>query len=365
MHDTPHTVIAQNLHCFQDLTLFADRYEYSDPDDLLGSGVFGVVYRAWDHNQKHPVALKLLKKGTAPTRAYEEAQVLTKLRSDYVLFIHNAATADDIPYITTDVAPGGSAEDHLKEHPFGVAADRAIAWTQNALLGLASAHKSRIVHRDVKPGNIFLERPDWVLLGDFGVAGEMDDHGMVSSHGDTRICSPEMLSTGQGDLRSDIYSTGVTLYRLLSGRWPFEDPDPQALTAAVIAGACPPLRTVAPHIGQALGARVAKAMAVDPAARYQTAREMHEQLGRGPLVRRAWERIAPHPGHDCCWVEQAPMRGGTARFKACVSSTAGGRFELDCRRLTGLNKRVADHCRLDLTAAELDRRVRIMFRGLG
>jgi len=346
------------------LTLFADRYEYDDPGDLLGSGVFGVVYRAWDHNQKQAVALKLLKKGTAPARAYEEAQLLTKLRSDYILFIHNAATADDIPYIATEIAPGGSAEDHLKAHPFGVAADRAIAWTQNALLGLASAHKSKIVHRDVKPGNIFLEQPDWVLLGDFGVAGEMDDHGMVSSHGDRRICAPEMLTTGQGDVRSDIYSTGVTLYRLLTGRWPFEDPDADVLEAAIIAGACTPVRVVAPHIGKALAARVAKAMALDPAARYQTAREMHEFLGRGPLVLRPWERITPHAGHERCWVEQAPIGSGTPRFQACVTATGGGRFDLECRRLTGLKKRVTDHCRTDLTETELARRVRIMFRGL-
>jgi len=347
------------------LTLFADRYEYNDPGDLLGSGIFGVVYRAWDHNQKQTVALKLLKKGTVPARAYEEAQVLTKLRSDYILFIHNAATADDIPYIATEVAAGGSCEDHLKAHPFGVAGDRAIAWIQNALLGLASAHKSKFVHRDVKPGNIFLEQPDWGLLGDFGVAGEMDDHDMVSSHGDRRICAPEMLTTGEGDVRSDIYSTGVTLYRLLTGRWPFDHPDPDVLEAAIVAGACAPVRALAPHIGKALGARVAKAMALDPAARYQTAREMHESLGRGPLVRRPWEQITPHPGHERCWVEQAPIGGGTPRFQACITTSGGGRFDLECRRLTGLKKKVTDHCHMKLTEAELAARVRIMFRALG
>src|SRR5204862_6188047 len=98
----------------------------------------------------------------------------------------------------------------------------------------------------------------------------------------------------------------------------------------ILAGAYLPLADVAPHVSRALASRVAKAMASNPADRYQTAREMHAALGRGKLVRRAWQRVAPHNGHDRCWIERARLIGGTPRFQACVVAGASGRFNLDC-----------------------------------
>ena len=346
------------------MTLFGDRYQYDEVADRLGGGVFGVVYRAEDTKQRFPVALKLLKKGTLPDEAYREAQVLTKLGGDFVLQIHNTGTADDIPFLATEIAPFRSTEDQLETAPFGVPPDVAVAWVRNALLGLASAHSQRWIHRDVKPANVFLQRTDWSVIGDFGVAGLMDEHGRVAAHGDPLVRAPEMYTAGVADLRCDIFSTGVTLYRLLCGAWPF-DPTRGPLPDQIVAGSYPPLAVVAPHVSRRLASRIARAMSVDPAARYQTARDMHKALGGKKLVPRAWQRVVPHAGHDRCWVERPRLAGGKARFQACVARQPGARYKLICQRVTGARVRVAAHCREDLTAAALEKVLTVMFRALG
>lgn len=361
LQEIPRTTTSDKLHLPQ-LTLFADRYQYDEATDRLGGGVFGVVYRADDTRQRFSVALKLLKKGTLPDEAYREAQILTRLGGDYVLQIHNTGTADDIPYLATRIAPLGSTEDFLaKSAPFGAPPDVAVAWIRNALLGLASAHEQRWVHRDVKPGNVFLERLDWSLIGDFGVAGMMNEQGRVAAHGDQRVCAPEMYTSGFGDVRSDIFSTGVTLYRLLSGEWPF-DTIRGSVPDQIVAGAYPPLADVAPHISRALAARVTRAMALNPDDRFQTARQMHAALGRGKLVPAAWQRISPHNGHERCWIQRQRLAGSKARFQACTIPSGGGLFDVDCRRIAGT--RVVRHCHEGVPSDQLLKRVRAMLRGL-
>src|SRR5262249_45608089 len=145
--------------------LFADRYERVSP---IGQGGFGVVWRAFDHNQNREVALKLYRPGVPVIHKFHEARVLTALESDHILRVYNADTdASDIPYIATRIAEAGSTEDLLvTASPYGVRPDLAVTWVRQMLVGLGACHAFGLVHRDIKPANIFLDRMDWGMLGD-------------------------------------------------------------------------------------------------------------------------------------------------------------------------------------------------------
>lgn len=317
---------------------FANRYELGR---LIGWGGFGDVWLAWDHHRNMQVALKLFRQ-PIPMLAYYEAQLLTALEGDHVLKVNNADTFVDTPYLATAVAAGGTAEDQLPGSPFGFPADVAIRWTRHLLVGLGSCHGRRLAHRDIKPSNLFLSAPDHGLIGDFGVAAVLDAADTVSKAGTPETMAPEMIRDGRGTLSSDVYSVGVTLYRLLTGRWAFQGLSPAETEALVLAGVYAPLRDVAPHISRRLADRVKAAMSPDFAKRPATANEFHDALGAPDLMARAWQRIAPHPGHDRCW--QEVRTGAGASHEVCVN-VAGTGFAIEVRRATGSRSRVLTYCR--------------------
>ncbi len=323
------------------VALFADRYEPRAP---LGQGGFGVVWRAFDHNQHMEVALKLFKPGSPVIHAYHEARVLTALEGEHVLRVYNADTdSSDIPYIATRIASAGSAEDALvTSAPFGVRPDVAVMWARHMLVGLGSCHALGLVHRDIKTHNLFLDRPDWAMLGDFGLAYPADVNGRVPRGGTPVTMPPEMIQQGHGTYVSDIYATGVTLYRLLTGAWPFNGATDADIFAAIVQGTYVHLRDAAPHVSRRLADHVERAMAFAEADRYQTWRELHDALGDPNLVRRSWERIAPHLNHLLCWVEQGAGVGTT--HQVCVWDAGSGRFDVETRRATGARSRVTAHC---------------------
>lgn len=317
--------------------LFAGRYE---PLHVLGRGGFGTVWLAHDHNLNREVALKLFQPGSDVIHAYYEAQLLTALESPHILQVLNADVYQDVPYLATRVAALRSAEDQMG--PQGVRPDLAVRWTRDMLVGLHACHGRGLIHRDVKPSNLFLQNEDLGLVGDLGVAHPVDATGSVPAHGDPRIRSPEMMTSGKGDLRSDVYSAGVTLYALLAGRYPFEGA-PSDLQKAIVSGECPSLRDLAPHLPRRLADRVKKAMALNPVDRFESAEAMANALVTPSPFKRVWERIPAHSGHYCCW-EEVRTRG--TRLQVCVVAGASPRFTIETRRSSGAQTRLRDYCRL-------------------
>lgn len=317
--------------------IFADRYLCQDP---LGSGGFGAVWRAQDLHLDIEVALKLFRPGFPVSEVFYEAQLLTSLRGEHILRVFNADIYQDVPFLVTEVAAEGST-DALMD-PLGVPPDDAVRWVTHLLLGLDVSHGRGLVHRDVKPGNLFLDSKDHARLGDYGVAARLDASGFVAKHGDPRIVSPEMCISGRGDARSDIYSTGVTLYALLTGTYPFTRTSPQEIEAKVVAGDYVPLRDLAPHIPLVIANRVRRAMHPDPNERFETPRHMREALV-GTMRSRIWTRIPPHSGHDRCWRSE-----GTRAYRGlsvCVMDDLKGGFEIETRRLEGSRSRIRNCCR--------------------
>jgi eukaryotic-like serine/threonine-protein kinase len=341
-------------------TRFADRY---DIIGRLGGGRNGDVWRAVDTNQDMEVALKIFAAGTSTILAYPEAQLLTALEGDHVLRVYNADTWTDIPYIATRIASRGSAEDVVEAQASGIRLDHAVSWVRQALIGLGACHDRGLLHRDVKPANIFLEGDDRAMIGDFGLAIRLDPvTGLAPMEGTPVTMAPEMWDVGTGGLAADIYSVGVSLFRLVSGDWPVWATTRAAFKPLVLAGSVTRVRDAAPHVSRRLASRIEKALERDPARRFQSWREMHEELGHPGVVARTWRPIAPHTGHRSCWDEATPVRA--TRYTVCAFADRSDLVEVETRRDTTARTRVVRHCRAGIRQIDLPKRLRAIFEDL-
>ncbi|WP_396910356.1 protein kinase [Mycolicibacterium sp.] len=254
-------------------------------EGLLGVGGMGRVYRA-----KHPTlprsdALKILSAELSHddqfrVRFLREADLAATLDHPNIVTVYNRGdTEDGQLWIAMQLVAGTDADKELRDKKMTPA--RAVTIITEVAKALDYAHRRHILHRDVKPANFLLAEDDErIFLADFGIARAVDEAvgltqtGMVMAS--VAYAAPETLSGEGVDHRADIYALGCSLYRLLTGKTPFAAGT--AGMAAVAAGhlSKPPPRVtdVAPHLPTALDGVVAKAMAKDPAQRYQTATEL-------------------------------------------------------------------------------------------
>ena len=334
-------------------TIIAGRYRIVRS---LGSGTQGEVYQVEDLHQRQVVALKFL--GGLSLGAWHEAQVLTGLRGDYILPVHNADVASGVPYIVTNLARHGTLKD--KTPPTGLSIDEAVRYVRHACRGVARTHDAGLLHRDIKPDNIFLNERDMALLGDFGLSHLMDARKRAPFAGTPTTMSPEVAAYGDCTVASDIYSLGATLYYLLAGD------DPHPVTAGItqqdylrlVATTPPPrIRDVAPHVSQGLASCVETAMAWSPDDRHNDAAALDRALGDLPSRRRDWRRSDEHGGHHGCW------RGEHRRKRAvvtCAISGAGRRgtsFTVETRT-ADTGRRIGRACRDTVPPGQLHRVLR-------
>lgn len=311
--------------------IFDDQYKLLDD---LGSGQFGEVWKAHDTRLNRVVALKLLKDADEDA-AWQEGQRLTELRSPHILPIYSAGLAIDVPYLVTEYAAGGTVQDLLS--PAGVSPRRAIEIMRAVLRGLELAHQRRVLHRDVKPANIFLRPNGDAQLGDFGVAAIMDVNDSAKGYGDLEIRAPEVVKGGRLTETSEVYSAGVTLWAMLTGRLPVEfDPTAgfAAFKAAVAAGV-PDIRDAAPSVSLTLAKVVRKACSVKPDDRYTKVAEFDIALSRvaGPSA-----DVVPtvaHSGHRDCW--EVRRNSDNHVHTVCVELTSTG-LEVVVRHAASGNK---------------------------
>lgn len=336
---------------------FTRRYELRD---RLGTGRFGEVWLAHDHNLGINVALKLIRNPSDATEAILEARRLKELESDRILRVLDAdiVEAGDFAYVATELAAGGSTEDQLRAGGYiGLRPDHVVTWVRQTLIGLTAAHAHGFIHRDAKPGNIFLAGPERAALGDFGSAAPMDADGTVGHGGDPLVRAPEMLKSARSDVRADVYSMGVATYRLLTGRWPVEDPDFSVFKGAVLHARYPDLRDLAPHVPDALGRIVRRAMQVRSEDRFPTPAAMYGALGRLRLTS-AWQPVTPHPGDLRCWIQHV-TRGHTPHH-VCVAQK-GVQHSILTKRASGAQTRVLALCLDGVPKARLPRELRRAF----
>ncbi|MEV6006610.1 serine/threonine-protein kinase [Streptomyces sp. NPDC051976] len=328
---------------------------------LLGEGDAGEVHRVLDEHLNGEVAIKLFFPKSGVSATWDEARVLARLQSQYLLPVHNAdvIAGTDIRYITTPVMA-----DDLENacRPHGVDAAQAARWGQQLAYGLQRMHEEGLLHRDVKPGNAYLDAHDDVLLGDLGMAVQMDEKGCAGADGTLATVAPEVLQSDTCSVASDIYSLAATLFYMVSGRYPNGSLslDKRSRRDRIIAGEFDKLRDVAPHISQSFGQIIDRALSTDPALRPQSAQAFANELASSHHHRRSWRQIPAHGGHDSCF-----EGGETTTAKAvtvCVTSQPKGRLAIEVLRASGGHVRAHEH--ENLTRNRALTTLRALFRDL-
>jgi hypothetical protein len=272
------------------------RYRLQAP---IGRGGMGEVWLAWDQALRRNVALKLLRPAGAPDpqvlRRFErEAQAASQMRIPHSVQIYDFGVSDDgIHYIAMEYLIGIDLETLVTRNgplPPG----RAIHFVRQVCECLEEAHAAGIIHRDVKPSNLFVTRvggePDFLKLLDFGVArlrhSNAEDVRLTRTGtlcGTPAYLPPEIWDGKEADERSDIYALGVTLYFLLTGRVPFEGTNPAAVMRAQLEqDVLPPSVRRGEPLHPGLDAVVLRAMAKRPLDRYRSAAELRCALDAIP-----------------------------------------------------------------------------------
>lgn len=337
--------------------LFDGRYELIRD---LGSGTAGEVWEAVDKRLGRIIALKILA-GTDEDAAWHEGARLTELRSPNILPVYNAGLAVDVPYLDTELAQKGTARTAALH--WGMEPERAVRLTRDVLRGLALCHQRGVLHRDVKPANVFLTATDDARLGDFGQAALMDAGGTAKATGDPDVRPPDVLKGARHDACADVYGAGLTLYAMLVGDLPHSIAAAggfSAHKANVLAG-MHDIRDAAPHVGRSLAKVVRKATAAKAVDRYATAAEFDAALGALPDATWQFTPRQPHPAHDRCW-EAVRLRDGHL-VDVCAFGAATGSREVAVRHHNSGN-RVKELCRPAKNDKVLHKRLRAAFDGL-
>lgn len=256
--------------------------------EYLGRGGMGMVWKATDVSLGRPVALKLMapelrEEESARQRFLREARAAAAVKHPNVVTVHAVSEHCGMPYLAMEFVEGGTLKDRL-DASAPLAIDEAVEAAFQVAQGLAAIHERGVVHRDVKPSNVLVEKNsrETYKIGDFGLARigeERSDLSMTgATFGTTAYMSPEQLLGEPLDRRSDLFSLGSLLYEAIAGEAPFRGPTAAATGHHVITAAHRPLCEIRPDVPSGLSQVVDKLLAKDRKDRYGSAGEAAEAL---------------------------------------------------------------------------------------
>lgn len=263
-------------------TLINDRYELSEK---IGSGGMAIVYKARDKKLERYVAVKILRDEycldeTFVERFKVEARSAASLSHANVVNIYDVGNDGRIHYIVMELLEGKTLKDYIQEK--GILTNPEILRISlGVALALEHAHNNHIVHRDIKPQNIIITNDGKVKVADFGIARiatEQTIEMQENASGSVYYIAPEQARGGYQDHKSDIYSLGITMYEMATGVLPFEGDTPVNVALKHIHDEMPKPSEINPGITQNVEAIVLKACEKKTAYRYQTARELLDDL---------------------------------------------------------------------------------------
>lgn len=255
----------------------------------LGKGGMGEVYLGYDDTLRRKVAIKVLPPRLAEhpgarQRFLREARTAAAVRSEHIVTIIDVDEDDGIPFIAMEYLQGCSLDRYLTSHP-PLTAPQIVRVGLEVARGLAAAHEHGLVHRDIKPANLWLEAPNGrVKILDFGLAKETDpgEEGSLTQTGQVvgtpAYMSPEQARGEPVGPATDLFSLGIVLYRLATGRLPFQGSTAMAVLMALGLDEPPPVRDLNPAIPEPLAAIIHQLLAKKPADRPPSALAVQEAL---------------------------------------------------------------------------------------
>lgn len=260
--------------------------------ERIGGGGMGEVYRAHDEQLGRSVALKVLSAGVladqgARRQFHKEALALAKLSHPNVATVFEFGSQEGLDFLAMELLTGDCLSEKLKQGPLSEPEVRRLGIELAS--GLASAHDQSVVHRDLKPGNLFLTQDGHLKILDFGLAHIFQprwnaDATQTTDVDSAVICgtvpymSPEQLRGLPVDTRSDIYAAGAVLYEMATGRRPFLQSQSTDLIDAILHQTPPTPQSVNPKVSPRLEALLCKSLQKEPERRYQSARELSAAL---------------------------------------------------------------------------------------
>ncbi len=259
--------------------------------ERIGEGGMGIVYRAYDEHLQREIAVKLLpasvvRDESARRRFRKEALTLARLNHPNIETLHGFEADGDVDFLVMEYVSGITLASKLARGP--MRESELLEYAIQLVSALEEAHKQGVIHRDLKPGNIIINPSGQLKILDFGLARLLTsgddtdtDTGNLTVAGTLPYVSPEELSGSPTlDSRSDLYSCGVVLYEMATGKRPHNETSVAALLAAILHREPASVRSLNPAISPELETIIRKAMDKDAALRYQSARELKVDLQR-------------------------------------------------------------------------------------
>jgi serine/threonine-protein kinase len=284
----------------------SERYKI---EALLGQGGMSAVYKASDPNLKRVVAIKLIHSHLSSdpafvTRFEGEAAAVANLRHPNIVQVYDFNNDGGVYYMVLEFIPGETLQDRLKrldESDRKLSLEEVLKFSLNTSEAIGYAHQRGMIHRDIKPANLMLDVHGQAILMDFGIVKIIggDSHTTTGAVvGTARYMSPEIIRGEVADHRTDIYSLGVTLYEMLSGRPPFEADSAMTLMMMHLNDPVPDLRSFRPDIPSAIVAILEKCLAKDRDERYGSAAELAADLKGTLALLDAGKLDEPQPAEE-------------------------------------------------------------------
>ena len=310
--------------------LLDGRYEILEE---IGRGGMAVVYRARCHRLNRYVAVKILKEELSRDedfrrRFYAESQAVAMLSHPNIVAVYDVNHSNDIDYIVMELIDGLTLKQYMQQRG-ALSWREALHFATQIAKALEHAHSRGIIHRDIKPHNIMILKDGSVKVADFGIARLNSAQNTLTREalGSVHYISPEQAKGAQVDARSDLYSLGVVMYEMLTGKPPYDGESPVAIAIQHINATPVPPRQLNPSIPLGLQQITLHAMCSDLSARYASATAMIEDLEALRKNPQVVFRFNAGPGGTTAYVDARQVVSGAAAAAAAGAAVNSARMQ--------------------------------------